>query len=86
MTDNEGRENLHSIATSHAKQANTYKSHSKLEPINPGILSAVPISRVPPADAPGIMKEKVSPSVSALIVILYWTVARCHVETVDGDV
>lgn len=27
------------------------------------------------------MKEKVSASVSALIVILYWTVTRCHMGT-----
>lgn len=34
----------------------------------------------------GIMKEKMSPSVSTLIVILYWTVARCHVGAIGGDV
>jgi len=74
----EEKNSLNSIAVSHAKQAvNTYESRSKLNLINLEIPSTIPISRVPPTDAPGVMKEKVSSSVSALIVILYWMVTRC---------
>lgn len=77
----EEKNDLDSTVVSHAKQTvNTYESRSKLNLINLEIPSAIPISRVPPTDASGVMKEKVSSSVSALIVILYWTVTRCQAE------
>lgn len=49
----------------HAKQANTYKSHSKRPKlINLGILSATSIGAADERSA-GIMKEKASPAVSS---------------------
>lgn len=61
----EEKNGLNSIAVSHAKQAvNTYESRSKLNLINLGIPSTIPISRVPPTDARGNERKSVVVCVS----------------------